>query len=125
MDAEPGSTSPPSTVTSRSTASSEEDWPAAFALSESQSATRKRQLAPSDTLGDLPGHPAEERIPPLVHVSRGSPNRPDRNVRRARLSGLPEVGYDRKGGIKAALPHRSSQMVRPFERAGTQAARTP
>ena len=33
-----------------------------------QSATRKRQLAPRDSLGDLPGHPAEERIPPLVHA---------------------------------------------------------
>jgi hypothetical protein len=33
-----------------------------------QSATRKMQLAPSETLGDLPGHPAEERIPPFVHA---------------------------------------------------------
>jgi hypothetical protein len=84
---------------------------------------RKRQLAPRDTLGDLPGHPAEERIPPLLHAPQASPNRADGNLTGgARLSGLPEVVYEGKGGIKAALPHRSS--LRVAVGAGTRAAKS-
>jgi hypothetical protein len=44
------------------------------------SVTREIQLAPSETLGDLPGQPAEERIPPLVHASSDSRNRREGNV---------------------------------------------
>ena len=46
-----------------------------------------RQLATSVTLGHLPGHPAEERIPPFVHVPQGSRSRPDGNVPGGRACG--------------------------------------
>jgi hypothetical protein len=75
------------------------------------------QLAPSDALGDLPGHPAEEPIRPLVHALQAKPVKvkgPRSPVFRSHATtSLADIHTARNSGEKRPATSASFRLAAP------------